>query len=199
MKKIYFKEKYKGLIRSIKRGDPLSCKLKRGDPLSRKFCFGIPKKFIFLLIIIGVVFGIWGLAKITILAPKIVADKTGQYLFKTINIKDFKAGFGIRGETLNMVFQKDGTEIVMELPSKNMTWQKIKKGVQAQSQGYAYEYSILKDEKGKPVGVKEEIILEQPLLSHFVFPITLKNLEPKQIKGIWHFFNVSGREQFYIP
>ncbi|NQU18881.1 hypothetical protein HQ550_01855 [bacterium] len=87
----------------------------------------------------------------------------------------------------------------MELPSKNMTWQKIKKGVQAQSQGYAYEYSILKDEKGKPVGVKEEIILEQPLLSHFVFPITLKNLEPKQIKGIWHFFNVSGREQFYIP
>jgi len=162
--------------------------------------FGIPKNFILLLIIIGVVFGICGLAKITIFGPKIVADRTGQYLFKTVNIKEFKAGFGIQRETPNIVFQRNGTEIVIELPSRNMIWEKTKKGVQAQSQGYAYEYSILKDEKRKPVGIKEEIVLEQPLhLSHFVFPITLKNLEPKQVKGVWRFFNVSGIEQFYIP
>jgi len=96
MKKIYFKEKY----------------------------FGIPKKFIFLLIIIGVVFGIWGLAKITIFAPKIVADQTGQYLFQTTNT-DFQVKFGLEQETPNIVFQRNGTEIIMELPSKNMTWQKM--------------------------------------------------------------------------
>ena len=58
--------------------------------------FGIPKNFILLLIIIGALFGIFQLAKITILAPKIVADRTGEYLFKTINIKEFKAGFDIK-------------------------------------------------------------------------------------------------------
>ena len=162
--------------------------------------FGIPKNFILLLIIIGALFGIFQLAKITILAPKIVSDRTGEYLFKTINIKEFKAGFGIQKETPSIVFQRNETEIVIELPFRNMTWEKIKKGVQTQSQGYAYEYSILKDEKRKPVGIKEEIILQQPPhLSHFVFPITLKNLDPKEIENIWHFFNISGREEFYIP
>lgn len=160
--------------------------------------FGIPKKFILLLIIIGVVFGIYQGLKMTIFAPKIIADTTGEYLFQTINT-NFQVKFGLQEETPNIIFQRNGTEIIIELPFKNMTWQQNGNGIQAcPAEDYSYNYSILKDWKGKALGLKAEIIFkEPPHLSHFVFPI--ENLESQKIKDVWYFFDTLGREQFYIP
>jgi len=160
--------------------------------------FGIPKKFIFLLIIIGVVFGIYGLAKITIFGPKIVADATGEYLFQTINT-NFQVKFGLKGETPNIIFQRNNTEIIIQLPFRDMTWQQNGNGIQASpAQDYSYNYSVLKDWKGKALGLKAEIIFkEPPHLSNFVFPV--ESLESQKIKDVWYFFDALGREQFHMP
>lgn len=160
--------------------------------------FGIPKKFILLLIVIGAGLVIYQGVRMTVFAPKIVADVTGQYLFQTINTS-FQVKFGLQEETPNIVFQRNGIEIIIELPSKNMTWQQNGNSIQAfPADDYSYKYSILRDWKGKALGLKTEIIFkEPPHLSNFVFPV--ENLESQKIKDVWYFFDTLGREQFYMP
>jgi hypothetical protein len=156
------------------------------------------KRIILLILIIGIAFVIF-----KIVFPPTVKFTTStdkNYLFQIKNAKAFEASFGEEQGKPSIVFQKGGSVLMIELPYKNATWKQAGDGIQVDLKDLSYRYSLLKNEKDKPIGLKEEIILNKPInINSFIFPINLKNLHPQNIDGVWHFFDNNQKEQFYIP
>lgn len=158
-------------------------------------------KYVFILILIlGLCFSVFKI--FTSSAPKaeFVTDAAGNYLFQTKNAKAFEASFGQEENMPDMVFKTGDSEIRITIPYQNAKWEKTDKGLRAISDGIIYDYSIIKNNKEQPAGIKEEITLNQPTnYSSFIFPTFFKNLNPEKIDGIWKFFDNNRQEQFYIP
>ena len=157
-------------------------------------------QFINLTIIAGIITGgVVFVLKSGISEAKIIPDAFGDALFTTKNTKNFETKFGLKNNPNQIFFQKDKSIIIITLPEKNVIWQKVNDKLEAVLPDYVLYYSILK-EKGKPLGIKEEIVIHRSLeISEFVFPISFQGLKPKKINGIWRFFNEEGFEEFYIP
>ena len=130
----------------------------------------------------------------------IIADASDEAMFVTKDIKDFNVKFGYQQDPQIMVFEREDVGIGIKIPFENIVWEKTEDSIEASSGDYIFRYSIVEDEQGNSVGIKEDIILSKKSeQTNFEFPINLKNLRPRRIKDIWRFFDKNNTEQFYIP
>jgi hypothetical protein len=129
-----------------------------------------------------------------------ITDTTGNYLFRTENVKAFEAKFGIEENVPDMIVSNGDNEIKIKIPQEGVQWEKTEKGIRAISENMIYDYAFYENSKGDPIGIKEQITINEPTTySSFVFPLDFKNLHPEKINGIWRFYDNKLREKFYIP
>lgn len=130
--------------------------------------------------------------------PKIVKAKDNA-LYTSQNTP-FEAEFGRKDNPTQIVFKYQDASLLFQLPKGQIDWRTEPEKLMAEMEDKSFSYSILKDEKGKALGIKEEIILKKPIDQNwFEFSLSLKGLSAKKENGLWHFYNQEGKKLFFIP